>query len=245
MPKVSQLSELSSVDASDLLVVADSSAGQSKKITSQNFMRSLPGAILPSNIDIAVDDATERDSLTPFAGMIVFQEDTEMLQIFDGTEWQNVPRLLRRVVLTSSASSISVTGIPLRDSLRAKIYLKATGGTILGTVRLNNDSANNYAQNGSSGGGAYSAVASKSGIDLFAAAETYSQLSTVEIGNHSGDFKTLDVASQDMFGTDATTTSNFWNARGKWANTSQLNRLDVIKTGTGSFAVGSYVEIYG
>ena len=168
-----------------------------------------------------------------------------MEQICDGTDWLNIPRLLKRVALTAAGDTITVSSIPLRDHYTAKILLRDTGGTVLGAVRFNNDSGANYAVNGSSGGGAYATAVSGSSFPLFAAAESYPQFSTLDINNPSGEFKTVQVRSQDMFGTDATTTSNFYDSRAKWASNTQLNRMDVVNVGAGDFAIGSYVEIYG
>ncbi len=195
---------------------------------------------------VVVANITERNYLPLIAGLKCFQVDNAMEQWCDGTQWLNVPRLLKRVALTATGTLISVTGIPLRESLTAKIHLKGVGGTMFGAVRFNNDSSAVYAINQSSGGGAYSTGVNGTSLPLFGAAEGYSQQSRLEIHNPTNDFKPLQIFSQDMFGADASTTSNFFDARGKYTGSQQITRLDVIKAGgTGSFAAASYAEIYG
>lgn len=195
---------------------------------------------------IACDNQTDRDSiLTPQEGMHVYRKDIDAVELYDGSAWLHIPRLLKRVALTVAGDTISLTNIPLRDHYTAKIYLKDTGGTVLGSVRFNNDSNTRYAVNGSSAGGAWAVATSGSSFPLFAAAESYPQFTILDINNPSGEFKTVFLKSQDMFGADATTTSNFYDARVKYADNAQISRMDVINAGAGDFAIGSYAEIYG
>lgn len=87
MPKTTNLNELTQADAADVLLIADLSAGQSKKITAQNLMRSLTGVMLPNNIDLSVADSAARAALTPFEGMLIYREDLDQIQTYDGSSW--------------------------------------------------------------------------------------------------------------------------------------------------------------
>jgi hypothetical protein len=87
MTKMSGLSELSVADVADLIAVGDASAGQTKKMTVLNFIRSLVGGVKSNNIDLSVADATARAALTPFEGMLIYRKDTDAIEIYDGSAW--------------------------------------------------------------------------------------------------------------------------------------------------------------
>jgi hypothetical protein len=195
-----------------------------------------------------VADATARALITPVEGMKVYQADTDMQQVYDGVAWRNSPRLLARTALTGTASSISVTGIPLRDNLQIKATIINTGGTILPGIRFNNDTATNYADQTNYSNGATAATVSQTRIPAGASsiATGYPQHILVDLLNISGYMKVCFVRVQDIFSTNATTSLNYADINGKWASTAQATRVDFYNiSGTGSFAATSYVEIYG
>ena len=195
-----------------------------------------------------VANITERNYLPLVAGMKCFQVDNQMEQICDGTTWNNVPRLLKKATLTTAGDTISVTGIPVRDSLRVITWTIASGN-ISPKLRYNNDSANNYAYQYSFSGAAVGATPSVDGSIIrpvaAGAGEAANASSITNIINPSGYHKTVYSEMEDTYGADATTTVNFGWARGKWASNTQVTRVDCINIGTGDFAVGSYVEIWG
>lgn len=210
-------------------------------VTTGNFYKN--PALLGTQV---VANATELSLITPIEGQKVYQADNDMLQIYDGSSWCNIPRLLKKVPLTAAGDTISATGIPLRDDLRVRV-LCLNSGTISVGLRFNNDSGTNYALNYSSGGGAYVAIVSQTLMSISPVTEAYPFFADIEISNSASTFKHAVIHSSDMFGTNATTTSNFLDARGKYApaaNT-QISRIDVVNIGAGDLAIGSYIEIWG
>lgn len=195
-----------------------------------------------------VADQTARDALSATAGLQCFQTDNQMLQVYDGAVWQNISRLLKRTVLTSTSSSISATGIPLRENFQIKASILASGGTIFPAMRFNNDTGANYSGQQCFSGtysGQFTSNTSMT-VHIGSGALGWPVTFTSNFFNPNGKFKTMDVASQDIFGSDATTSLNFTNKVGKWSSGTQVTRVDVINAaGTGTFAIGSYVEIWG
>lgn len=210
-----------------------------------NLSRRLAGSLATPAV---VANITERNYLPLVAGMKCFQVDNAMEQICDGTTWNNVPRLLKKVTLTTAGDTISVTGIPLRDNLRIVIACGATGGTLMQYLRFNNDFSANYAQQTSYSGGAYGATVNNGAIIMSptAAAQPYGCYTDFSISNIANLFKMYSCRVTDNYGSNATTSVNFADINGKWANSSsQITRVDLTNGGTGDFAIGSYVEIWG
>jgi hypothetical protein len=212
-------------------------------ITTANYFKN--PALLSKQV---VSNATELGLITPIEGMRVYQADTDMQQVYDGSNWLNAPRLLKRVALTVAASSISVTGIPLRDNLQIKATIIQNGGTIYPGIRFNNISTTTYADQSNYSNGATAANVSQTRIPAGASpsASGNPQHILVDLLNLSTQMKVCFVRSQDIFAVDATTSLNYADTNGKWASTAQVNRVDFYNvSGTGNFAIGSYVEIYG
>ena len=177
--------------------------------------------------------------------MKCYQVDNAMEQICDGTSWNNVPRLLKKVTLTSAGDTISVTGIPLRDTLRVLALFKASGN-IAPRLTINNDTGNNYAYvyNFSGTGGA--SVSQPGFIVRPVAAGTgqaYSSSAVIDISNSATVFKIINCEAIDAFGADATTSVNYGTIKGKYTSANQATRIDFLNAGTGDFAIGSYVEM--
>ena len=213
------------------------------------FTASDAGTYFMRQSTIAVDTSTDRDAiLTPQEGMKVWRKDIDALEVYDGSAWLHIPRLLKRVALTSAASSISVTGIPLRDNLQIKATIINNGGTIIPGIRFNNISSATYADQSNYSNGATAATVSQTRIPAASSttATANPQHVLVDLLNLSTHMKVCFVRTQDIFATDATTSLNYADINGKWASTAQVTRVDFYNiSGTGNFAAGSYVEIYG
>lgn len=210
-------------------------------VTTGNYYKN--PALLSTQV---VADATARDLITPVEGMKIYQTDNDMLQVYDGSNWCNIPRLLKRTVLTAAGDTISVTPIPLRDDLRVVVRC-GDSGAIAATMRFNNISTATYSYwvSYSRAAGAVTASANAYAIHAATASESYGFKSDINIWNSASEFKVIDSRSADAFGTDATSSVNFSESFGKWASTSQVTRIDILNGGAGDFAIGSYVEVYG
>lgn len=195
---------------------------------------------------IACDNQTDRDSIvTPQAGLHVWRKDTDAIEIYDGTSWNNVPRVLSRTVLTVAGDTITCNNLPDRDFLIVRIAAKATGGTLHIGLRLNNDSASNYNIRYSNNGAA----------DTTPGAGTYlTDSGTIQnaflfegkLENISNEEKIMSYVVSNGGATGAANPPNRQEGCGKWVNTStRATRVDAINTGTGDFAIGSIMEIIG
>lgn len=207
-----------------------------------NLSRRLAGSLATPAV---VANITERNYLPLVAGIKCFQVDNQMEQICDGTSWNNVPRLLKKVTLTSAGDLISVTGIPARDELEVRGHIIASGALDWG-FRFNNDSGGNYAINISTNFAAPSLVYSLSNL-FCGAIGAISHKVNLKVLNPTSRVKLVTGITHDDAGsTLPTNVGNVTQMGGKWCNTSaQINRVDFFNLGAGDFAVGSYVEIWG
>jgi len=256
MTRISNLTALGSADGGDTVPILDVSATTTKKITKSAFLSDVvdgtllaTGSIVPGKIDIEVADATALAALTEVKGMIAYQADTDMLQVYDGTDWCNIPRLLKKTTLTSAGDTITVDNIPLRENLTVKAFCKDTGGAIASSWKFNNDSGTNYAYQYSFSGAAYTSTVSSAAIPIrpvaSAVGESHPSYAVIDISNSSTEHKMFHAEMHDAFGPDATFSVNFGSLSGKWASTAQMTRVDCVNIGAGSYDVGSYVEVWG
>lgn len=252
MPRISALTALASADSGDTLPILDVSATTTKKITKTAFLSDIidgtllaTGSIVPGKIDIEVADATALAALTEVKGMIAYQADTDMLQVYDGTDWCNIPRLLKKTTLGSAGDTITVTGIPARDELEVRGHIIASGALDWG-FRFNNDSGGNYAINISTNFAAPSLTYSWTNL-FCGAAGAVSHKVNLKVLNPASRVKLVTgITHVDAGSVLPTNVGDVTQMGGKWCNTSaQINRVDFFNLGAGDFAIGSYVEIWG
>lgn len=203
-------------------------------------------AVIPSKLDISIADATERDSLTPFAGMIVFQEDNKMMQIYDGSSWQNIPRVLAKTTLTSAADILTLSNIPARDTLKLKFVLINTGGTISCLGRANNDSgASKYSSKESVNSSAtFSNHASTNGLWWINTTYTAMISGEVDIRHVNGDYTVFDCETLVTNGSVADV-PEYIKSLGLYDDSAKVSSLSMVNGGTGDYAIGSYAEVIG
>lgn len=156
--------------------------------------------------------------------------------------WQE----LGRTTLAVAGDTISVTGIPARKYLMVLFSYSATGGNISAFLRCNNDSAANYSSRYSSNGAADTTAVSQTQMIAAAGGNALTQ---------QGMFTVVNIAAQEKIfagENDYTGTAGAANAParlevlGKWANTAaQINRVDLINTDVGDFAIGSQLIVLG
>lgn len=153
---------------------------------------------------------------------------------------------LGRTTLGSAGDTLSVTGLTARKYLKVLVTAIATGGTINGVMRFNNDSGANYAKRVSDNSGADATGISAN--DLYCLANTAAQdhKAIIEITNFTSQEK---LAFGHAVGRGTAGAANLPvrnESAGKWTNTStQITRIDVVNSGTGDYAIGSEIIVLG
>lgn len=151
-----------------------------------------------------------------------------------------------RTTLGSAGDTITVSSIPARKYLRVLLSLASTGGTIVATLRFNNDSSTNYARKSSANFAAAADVTSENSLGL-SPADADDMFGEVYIINNASQEK-LTISHLIIRETaGAATVPSSRETVGKWANTSaQISRIDVVNTtGTGDYVIGSEVIVLG
>lgn len=150
-----------------------------------------------------------------------------------------------RATLGVAGDTISLTGLPARKYLRIVGSMLASG-QIVDALRFNNDSGSNYNIRESTNGAADGSAVSQSSISIAGVAGSTNTAWAVNIVNISAQEK---IVWGHWFNQNTAGAGNLPNRRdfaGKWANTSaQITRIDVINPGTGDFAIGSQVVVFG
>lgn len=155
--------------------------------------------------------------------------------------WQEIGR----TTLGVAGDTISVTSLPARKYLMLLFNYTPTGGNVSGFFRFNNDSAANYASRYSSNGGADTAVVSQTQMIAGAGANTLIQTGQVTVINVAAQEKIF-FGETDYGATGAANSPSRLEVIGKWANTAaQINRVDLINTDVGDFAIGSQLIVLG
>jgi len=148
---------------------------------------------------------------------------------------------LGRTTLSGAGDTISVASLPARKYLKLHAKWSNTGGTVSAQIRFNNDSGNNYAFRYTS--------------DAIDGAVTSAAL----IGSFGGETGSLEgyvsntatliktgKGSAVSGSTSAATSNDYAEIWFKWVNTTDsINRIDLVNTGTGDFAIGSEVVVLG
>lgn len=150
---------------------------------------------------------------------------------------------LGRTTLGVAGDTISVTPIAARKYLRVYAILLNTG-TLLGHIRFNNDSGNNYSYKGSTNYGAAADGTSQAQIAgwLSGADAGFVTLDIINISNQN---KSV-ILQEGGVGGAASAAPFSVELRGKWVNTSsQITRIDFINAQTGDFSAGSEVVVLG
>jgi hypothetical protein len=154
-------------------------------------------------------------------------------------------RRIGRTIVPSGAPVGSVSFSLIPSAYRAfRIYWDARVGGVAGTVtlRLNNDSANNYYTHREDGAGAISTVGPNSGwqVDLFAGANHYCVGDATISKPNSGDIAYM--TGRSIYSIAAATPSRYTFAGG-WTNVASLiNRIDIVMS-AGTFH--GYVALEG
>jgi len=152
---------------------------------------------------------------------------------------------LGRTTLGSAGDTISVTSIAARKYL-CVLFFYVNTGSLTPILRFNNDSGATYANRYSLNGAADTTAVSQTSLVAGTGGISSPQIGVFNIVNVLAQEKLLtgQVDYQNTAG--AGTTPGRLEVTGKWANTAaQINRIDVINTGAGDFAIGSEVVVVG
>lgn len=157
----------------------------------------------------------------------------------DGIWWEEIGRLS----LTPAGDTLAITGLTAKKWLRIMVTMKATGGTIVPSIRLNADSGANYNFRYlvSGTGGTSNSATSWGTIDSSSALIT----ACIDIYNVAAEKKTMSMTSISVPANVATNvlTSQFW---GVWHNTANaVSGISFLNGGTGDFAIGSEIIVLG
>lgn len=159
-----------------------------------------------------------------------------------GAGWEEIGR----TTLSVAGDTISVTSTPARKYLKIMLFGVATGGTLITSLRFNNDSGANYADRYSASGGADVTTVSQTSMDFRPGSAAWiPEFTTGEIINFQSSYKLVTYQATGAT-TVATTAPTRLEGMALWSNNSaQINRIDAINAGTGDYAIGSQLIVLG
>jgi len=186
------------------------------------------------------------ENVESLAGGTGFNDDAVPAQAVNfggsgtGIWWEEIGR----TKLSSAGDTISITGLPSRRYLLVMVNVLQSGA-ITSVMRFNNDSGTNYSlRYDNNNGGAGTAPSSASFGNFNSGTEDV--LAQVTITNILSKEKICYADSTTTGAAGAGNTTGHVELNGKWANTSSvINRIDVINTGVGDFAIDSEVVVLG
>jgi hypothetical protein len=192
---------------------------------------------------VTIDGLNIKDGKLNTNNSVVTANITDAAVTFDKTSgiwWEE----LGRTTLGSAGNSI-VVNFSARKYLMILAQLSATGGTITGLTRFNNDAGSNYSRRVSDNGAADVTNTSGSGIEISAGGAA----APFQAHGYISNIQTLEkiYTGWATGATPGAGNAPFRSERtGKWANTSnQITMIDVQNAGTGQFAIGSEVIVLG
>ena len=153
---------------------------------------------------------------------------------------------LGRTTLGSSGDTISVGSLPDKMYLMFLCYNTVTGGSAIQRVRLNSDTANNYARRNSWDGGADSTAVNQSKMTQNNYSLTLPTFSVGYLSNISTKEKLMISSSNGQNTAGAGTAPTRAESVGKWANTSNaISEVTIYNSEAGSFDTGSECVVLG
>jgi hypothetical protein len=154
-------------------------------------------------------------------------------------------RFLAKTTLGTAGDTITVSGIPATTNLMIVGRLNDTGGTIALRLTFNGDTGNNYANRRSDNGGASSTATSAPVISIDTGASVGSMNFVAWVKNEPTLNKLVNYQYFGQAAAGAGAAPIFSRGVGKWANTSQITSITLTNNGTGDYAVGSEVAVFG
>ena len=153
---------------------------------------------------------------------------------------------LDRTTLGSGGDTITVSSFAAKAMLKIVVKALDTGGTLTGQMTFNSDSGSNYSGRRSIDGAADSSSTSQAYIQLAGATVASPFLAEAMIYNVAADEKCVLSRTVHANTAGAGTAPTKVEAAWKWVNTSnQITTVSVVNAGSGDFATGSEVIVYG
>lgn len=150
-----------------------------------------------------------------------------------------------RTTLGSSGDVVSVQNLPAYRRLRI-FYSLLNSGNIVGKLRFNNDSGNNYAYQRSANLAAGSDVTSANHLAVTRTASATNMYGVVDVFENIAGRRKMVYGNEESEEGAATTVAANITLGGKWDNTSNaISRVDLVNDGTGDYIAGSEVVVYG
>ena len=152
---------------------------------------------------------------------------------------------LAHVALSGAGDTIDSGTFTAKKNMKVIIHTIASG-TILPTLKFNNDSGSNYANRYNSDESSETTQTSQTSIQIDPISGSFNQFHTMYITNVETKEKLL---INEMIGANTAGAGNAPRRSenvAKWANTSsQITSIQVVNAGSGDFDTGSYITVFG
>ena len=152
---------------------------------------------------------------------------------------------LAHVALSGAGDTIDSGTFTAKKNMKVIIHTIASG-TILPTLKFNNDSGSNYANRYNSDESSETTQTSQTSIQIDPISGSFNQFHTMYITNVETKEKLL---INEMIGANTAGAGNAPRRSenvAKWANTSsQITSIQVVNAGSGDFDTGSYITVLG
>ena len=144
----------------------------------------------------------------------------------------------------ATADTMTVSGFTAKKHLKAQMFANGTGGTINCNMTFNNDTNNNYVVRESINGGTDSTNHTQANTDNLTGTVTGNISAIVNIANESSKEK-LFISDGIECATGAGSSPDRKDMVGKWTGSAQITTIKANNGGSGSYAEGSELIVWG
>lgn len=156
--------------------------------------------------------------------------------------WQEIGR----TTLTVAGDTLSCTGLPARKYLKLLYHYNTSGGSVSPFLQFNGDTGANYCIRFANNGGGDTSQLSQNQLVAGIGSSAQYQQGEFFIANVTALEKIVTGQSDNDGGAGAANIPGRLEMSGKWSNTSaQINRVDLINTDGGDFAIGAELIVLG
>jgi len=158
-----------------------------------------------------------------------------------GLGWQEIGR----TTVSTPGDVMDVSGLPARKYLMIKTNI-VPSGQIGATFTFNGDTGSNYIYRVSRNGAADNTTTAVANLSIIQSGVAQDAFVELKVTNSSSREKLVSATYVTNEGSGASNLPDKGELGGKWANTAaQINRVTVTNSGTGDFAAGSEVIVWG